>query len=59
VAQWEVEKYTIFWIDENLDILETDYKNVEYGTFPSYDEQNPSKEDTAEWHYEFIGWKTA
>ena len=60
VAQWEVEKYTIFWIDENLHILETDYKNVPYGTLPSYDkENNPSKQDTAEWHYEFIGWKTA
>jgi hypothetical protein len=55
-----VEKYTIFWIDEDLEILETDYKNVPHGTLPSYDEENdPSKQDSAEWHYEFIGWKTA
>jgi hypothetical protein len=43
-----------------------DYKEVAYGGFPSYDVKDgsgnikyPSKEDTAEWHYEFIGWKTA
>ena len=39
--------------------METDYKNVPHGATPSYDKQDPSKQDSAEWHYEFIGWKTA
>jgi hypothetical protein len=47
-----VKTYTVFWIDENLHILEID-DNVPYGTYPSYDKQTQSKEDTAEWDYEF------
>jgi hypothetical protein len=53
-----VKTYTVFWVDENLTVLETD-NDVPYGTIPSYDKQNPSKEDTAQWHYEFVGWKIA
>ena len=50
-----MKTYTVFWVDENLDILETD-NDVNHGSHPQYNGATPTKTDTAEWDYEFIGW---
>lgn len=48
------ETYTVTWMDGNK-VLETD-TDVAKGTFPSYDGLVPTREKTAEFTYEFIGW---
>ena len=48
-------QYTVTWIDWNGDVLETD-PNVDYGTIPSYDGIEPSREQTESKVYTFIGW---
>ena len=45
-----VTPYTITWVDYNDTVLETD-ENVIYGTLPSYDSANPTREG-----YLFTGW---
>ena len=47
--------YTVKWVDYDGSELETD-ENVLYGTTPSYDGDEPSRESTAQYNYEFDGW---
>lgn len=58
-AQWTPNKYTVIWKGQDGNtVLETDDKTAVYGTAPSYDGENPVKDDTAEFDYEFVGWAT-
>lgn len=57
-AQWEEEKYTVTWLDDDGTELEVD-ENVADGTTPSYNGATPTKASNAEYSYEFIGWTPA
>ncbi|MBO7079385.1 MAG: leucine-rich repeat domain-containing protein [Bacilli bacterium] len=48
-------KYTVTWLDEDLTELEVD-TDVEYGTLPSFDKENPVKAGNAEFSYVFDNW---
>ena len=58
VAQWEEEKFTVTWLDDNGTELEVD-RDVVSGTVPSYDRADPTKAGDAQYSYEFIGWSPA
>ncbi len=47
--------YTVTWVDEDGTELEVDEK-VPAGTMPEYNGDNPVKESTDEYTYEFAGW---
>ena len=49
-----VNKYTVKWNVEWVDV-ETD-ENVEYGTTPTYDWEEPTKAATPQYTYTFAGW---
>ncbi len=49
-----LNKYTVVWKNGN-NVLETDTE-IEYGTTPEYDGQEPSKTSTAQYSYTFDGW---
>ena len=55
VYSTEKSKYTVFWKNYNGDVLETD-SNVEYGTIPTYDHNDPTRPNEGKFSYEFIGW---
>ena len=49
--------YTVTWKNEDWSILEED-KDVEYGTMPTYDGENPVKQWDWNAEYIFSGWET-
>ena len=50
-----VNTYTVVWKDYNGTVLETD-ENVEYGTTPVYNGEEPSRDWTDQYEYSFAGW---
>ena len=54
-AQYEINKYTITWLNYDGTELEVD-EAVEYGTTPTYDGETPVKESTHDAHYTFSSW---
>ena len=51
----EEDNFTVIWKDYNGDELETDTE-VAYGTMPSYDGEEPTREEAEEYTYIFSGW---
>ncbi|MBQ0099821.1 MAG: InlB B-repeat-containing protein, partial [Firmicutes bacterium] len=49
-----VRKYTITFVDEDTTVLQSG--EVEYGTLPVYNGEEPTKESTSEYYYLFNGW---
>ena len=55
IYEQSINTFIVTWSIEEDVILETDL-NVEYGTIPTYDGEIPTKDETAEFSYEFAGW---
>lgn len=53
-AIWEINKYNVIWKNGDT-VLEVD-ENVEYGAYPSYDGETPTKAKENGYTYSFKGW---
>ena len=51
---YTLRKYTVTWKNEDETVLKTE--EVEYGTVPTYDGEEPTKESTEEYEYIFTWW---
>jgi len=49
-----INSYTITWANYDGTVLRTD--NYEYGSIPSYSGPTPTKTNTAQYSYVFVGW---
>ena len=54
----EAEYYTVTWKNRDGTVLEID-ENVEEGTYPVYDGEEPTKENEEHYTYSFNGWSPA
>ena len=57
-AQWNINKYTVTWLNYNNSELEKD-EDVPYGEVPSYDDETPTKPENSEYTYVFKEWTPA
>ncbi|WP_417113727.1 InlB B-repeat-containing protein, partial [Hominenteromicrobium sp.] len=57
-AQWNINKYTVTWVNWDGTVLETD-TDVEYNSDPSYDGEKPTRAADAQYSYKFAGWNPA
>lgn len=49
-----IRTYTVTWMNGEIEIKVDE--NVEYGTIPTYDEEDPQREPDTQYIYKFIGW---
>ena len=57
-AHWQINTFTVTWVNYNGEVLETDPK-VPYGTTPTYNGTTPEKPMTEKYRYEFKDWSPA
>lgn len=56
-AKWELNKYTVTWLNYDGSILEKD-EDVPYGTIPTYNGETPTKPNSTNRSYSFNGWSS-
>ena len=55
-AQWNINKYTVTWVNWNDEVLQTEL-NVAYNTMPkAYTGEAPTKPSDDDYDYKFTGW---
>ncbi len=54
-AKWNINKYTVTWVNWDNKELEKD-KDVPYGATPKYNGKEPTKAGNAQYSYKFTGW---
>ena len=51
-----IKKFTITWINYDDSVIDI-YYNVPYGTIPVYNGETPTREDTKQYSFTFVGWE--